>query len=82
MPEDIRIQLAGHVLGYIGIIGHARWNDSDINIFNLYIQNTPEDLWRLGLKISMRLKMNSIFYKLMRRHAAKWLARDISDDLR
>jgi teichuronic acid biosynthesis glycosyltransferase TuaG len=82
MPEDIRIQLAGHILGYIGILGSNRLNDSDINIFNLYIQNTPENLWRLGLQISLRLKLNSIFHKLMRRHAAKWVARDISDDLR
>lgn len=82
MPEDIRIQLAGHIIGYIEIIGSNHFNDSDINIFNLYIQHTPEKLWRIVLRISLSIKINSLFYKLMRRHALKWIARDVSDDLR
>ncbi len=80
MPEQVRIQLAGHIIEYLNIIGSDKLIESDIKIFNHYNKNTQEHLWRLMLKISLQLGLKSIFYKLLRRHAAKWITRDISDD--
>jgi teichuronic acid biosynthesis glycosyltransferase TuaG len=82
MPEDVRIQLAGHITGYIDIVDSNSLSDPDFNIFNQYIKNTPERLWRILMRLALRLGLNSLFYKLLRRHARKWSAKDVSDNLR
>jgi len=82
LPHDVRIQLAGHIIGFLGVVEHNPLSKADVAIFKKYNEHSVGWLWRIILKLVFILEIRPFYFKLLRKNAANWVAKDISDDLR
>ncbi|MEZ5173279.1 MAG: glycosyltransferase [Bacteroidia bacterium] len=82
LTEDLKVQVAGHMQSYISALTKEAKLENGHELFALYNRHVEEFVWRGLLNFTFRVSPGKLYHSLLWRHTARWVARDVDDDLR